>query len=408
MDTLNTVNHPADKNLDFLFDGSVSKTVLCNYLSRSMILEGIIILNGEEQDNYLRMIYHTGAKYIGRSACSWDPGMHEEKIFENMRQTINKAHKADPDIVFEACVFECVSLKVNEIPMPSWVFEAFHKQPEERCFRYEDMIFKDGNGVNVWGKNTSVPDMTNEETQMFFYYRGCAFISLGFEAIHMGQVHWIGENDTGWVCWTKILNMIRGYAGKYARRHFVFINAHTHGILDANGKLMFDFHAWPIRGSLPDGSVDHLTAEENPQKMELKVGDGDAIFTKSLGGSTYSGWSCDSMPYFVEFDNYTSVNPEFKDKAVKWWGYDEITWFANQPKSYRAKWLRYAYNWVNHIDPCGFLEMPGRRSAAIFNGNTIIRYYYSASSTAYSADGLDDEETIRNIWNAGREPDQKA
>ena len=35
-----------------------------------------------------------------------------------------------------------------------------------------------------------------------------------------------------------------------------------------------------------------------------QVGYADAIFTKSKGGLTPSGWSCEHLPYVVEFDNF--------------------------------------------------------------------------------------------------------
>lgn len=403
MVSITGVNHPANKGLDFAFNGGISKKVLCNYLSRSIIMEGITSFGGEMTDNYLRLIYHTGAKYIGRSLCSWGPHVEEENNFKNLMLTLKTAHEVDSDIIFEACIFECVTKMINEIIIPSWVFEAFEMKPETRCFNYDKMLLSDKKGLNLWGEDASVPDITKEETQLFFYYRSCAFISLGYEAIHMGQVHWIGMDDVNYIAWTKVLTMIREYARLNARRNFVLINAHTHGIIDANGKLMFDFHAWPVRGFLPEDSKNHISTEENPQKMELKIGQEDAIFTKSMGGITYSGWSCESLPYFVELDNCQSVYPDFKDNAINWWGYDEITWYANQPAYYRAEWLEYAYRWVNQTDRYGFFEMPGRRTAQILDGERVLRYYYSASNSQFSDDGMDDENTILNIWIADRE-----
>lgn len=397
MTPIDVNNHPANKGLSFSFDGSISKNVLCNYLSRSMIVQSVATMEPDEADKVMRMIYNTGVKYIGRAGCYWNPTSSDEKNFSKVKQVISKAHKTDPNIIFEACFFECISKAVNEIAIPDWVFKAFNKAVEKRNFSYDKMIFPSGKWVNRWGTDSSVPDITQEETQMFMYYRVCSYIDLGYEGLHLGQVHLIGSDDRNWECYTKVLDMIRTYAKKNARRHFILMNAHTHGIIDNNGKLMCDFHAWPIRGAVPAGSIAHEATESNPQEIELKVGYGDAIYKKSLGGKTYSGWSCDSLPYFVELDNYSSDFPN-RNKPQAWWGYDEISWYANQPKSYRAKWLKYAHNWVRDTDSVGYLEMPGIRSARVFNKNSTVGYTYYAASNLFASDGLDDEFAIRNIW----------
>jgi hypothetical protein len=36
----------------------------------------------------------------------------------------------------------------------------------------------------------------------------------------------------------------------------------------------------------------------------LQEGFLDALYNKSKGGKTASGWKCKSLPYLVEFDNY--------------------------------------------------------------------------------------------------------
>ena len=80
------------------------------------------------------------------------------------------------------------------------------------------------------------------------------------------------------------------------------------------------------------------------------------------------------------------------------WGYDEITWFANQPREYRAQWLRYAWDWVPRADPNGHLQMPGGRTlAASVNGS---RWYYANDPSPKVPNGLGDEDAIRAIWAA--------
>ncbi|MBQ4152994.1 MAG: hypothetical protein IJD11_01440 [Oscillospiraceae bacterium] len=396
-------NHEANIGLDFSFQDTVSEEVLRNYLSRSMIAS-MYSTNETKFKEHLRMILSTGAKYIGRAEVRWEPNLQEYAGYPLIKERLAYAHSLDPEIVFEACIFETTSGKVEEIPIPDWVFEAFGEPIEERCFCYDDMIFPDGLFQNHWGPDFSVPDMTRIETQMFFYYRACTYIDLGFEGLHMGQIYLIGAHDTGWACWQKVLNMIREYAKGHARRGFVFINAHTHGMVGPDGKLLFDFHAWPYRGVAPQGSVAHPPTEENPQEIELRVGYVDSIYTKSLGGTTYSGWSCDSLPYFVELDNWSgyedgSTMDQPIDGSYAFWGGDEITWFANQPQWYRQKWLSYVYHWVHTTDPAGYAQMPGNRTAALrFLDGSFEQLSYYCNSSRYLEEGFDDEDCIRQIW----------
>lgn len=78
------------------------------------------------------------------------------------------------------------------------------------------------------------------------------------------------------------------------------------------------------------------------------------------------------------------------------WGMDEISWFANQPQSYRAYWLDYAYNWIRRTDPQGSLMMPGSRPAYLQKENTMSWYY--ANSREFTDYGWDDENAIRSVW----------
>jgi hypothetical protein len=78
------------------------------------------------------------------------------------------------------------------------------------------------------------------------------------------------------------------------------------------------------------------------------------------------------------------------------WGYDEITWFAHQPKQYRAAWLQYGWDWVRKTDPNGYLEMPGSRTATSPNS----RWYFANNPSPAVPTGLGDEDAIRAVWAA--------
>ena len=56
-----------------------------------------------------------------------------------------------------------------------------------------------------------------------------------------------------------------------------------------------DFHAFPLR---------IMEVPDKPQEAILKLGFSDGLYNRSKGGITYSGWSCEHLPYLVEFDNY--------------------------------------------------------------------------------------------------------
>ena len=82
------------------------------------------------------------------------------------------------------------------------------------------------------------------------------------------------------------------------------------------------------------------------------------------------------------------------------WGYDEISWFANQSRAYRARWLRYAWNWLRTTDPNGYLEMPGARTET--SPLNHRRWYEANDPSPAVPDGLGDEDAIRAIWKSAR------
>lgn len=389
-------NNAVNKGLDFKFDGMISEAVLKNYLSRSITYanEASEPLNASSV-SALRTILYTGAKYISRATSCWTPSKTYFESLAGQKEFISMAHSYDKDIIFEACIFENVTNAVNDVAIPQYVFEAFGLPLEARNFSYDKMKFPDGTYVE---ENSCIPDVTQTETQMFFYYRMCEYIKCGYEAFHMGQILKIGKNDTGWEVYTKLLNMVRDFAKTNAYRHFAMFNAHTHGITGSDGLLLLDFHAAPCRAQEPVDAVSHEISENNPQEAYLEFADG-VIYGDSLGGTTHSGWNCEHLPYYVELDNYSFSGTilDRPNRNTMWvWGRDEISWFANQPDSYRRYWVSYAYNWVRDNDSQGFFCMPGRRSATIIGASGGKRYVSDCSLLNRS--GFDDYEAIRNTW----------
>ncbi|MBQ7338318.1 MAG: hypothetical protein IJW40_07685 [Clostridia bacterium] len=392
------------KDMRYEFKYDISEEVLCNYLAKAVTisLEGSYVPDATNTDHIKSFILNTGAKYICRAATCWSPSLADYSTHAKQKAYIESVHEEDPYVVFEACVFECVSTAVNDIPIPASVFEAFGLPVEERNFSFDAMCFPDGSFKNQWGENTSVPDITRDETMLFLYHRATTYIDLGYEGLHMGQIHLIGRDDKNWERWTELLSMIREYASDNARRKFVFINAHTHGIVGSDDVLLFDFHMYPSR-PMAVGTEAHFPTEDAPQEAIFEEGHSDSIYGKSLGGETYSGWECDSLPYLVELDNYGDDAASLhvpKPDDVRTWGMDEITWYANQPAWYRAEFLEYAYDWVMYeAGGNGYFAMPGQRVARIYDeNNNVLAWQYFAYDPANYKAGSGDEAIIKEIW----------
>ncbi len=384
------------KNI-FDFDGSVSEATLRAYLSRAVTISTTL----DTKKSYIKnFILDVGAKYICRAATCWSPSASDYDTYGGQKTFINAVHRSDSDVVFEACLFECVNKKgVGSIPIPAWVFEAFEQPVEERNFDYDKMVFENGQYKDQWGTDSSVPDMTRLETMMFFYYRACKYIDTGYEALHMGQVYLMGRNDKKWEHYTELTGMIRDYASTHARRHFVFLNAHVKGIIDADGYLMFDFHMWPSR--LYSGEKD---AEGN-EVAYVRVGHVDSIYGMSMGGLTHSGWTCKHLPYLVELDNFgdsQSIGSRTPD-TIYVWGYDEITWFANQSDAYREEFILTIIDQVRTVDEDGYFALPGERVARIYDSEgNIVRWAYYAYDKSQFKDGFGDQAAIKEAF-ASRE-----
>jgi hypothetical protein len=352
-------------------------------------MEGVLNGRGDLNDN-IRMLKSTGAKYIGRSICLWGGEDNLLQNFERARRQLPEVHAADPEMILEACIFEIVTTEVERVPVPDWAFIALGLPVEKRNFRYDAILYPLAQRKRSWGKGGGVPDVSQTETQLWFYFLAASYIDLGFEGIHWGQMEIMNHNDPHLDHYARVFALVRAYAEKRARRGMVLCNAHVpSGGLVRDGQLLLDFHAFPLRvKEVPD----------HPQNAVLEVGYLDSIFLRSKGGRTYSGWNCEHLPYLAELDNYgASRHPGEAGQGNDWvWGYDEISWFANQSKEYRSQWLRYAWNWVRKTDPAGFLQMPGSRTET--SPLNHRRWYYANAPSPAVPDGLDDEEAIRAIW----------
>jgi hypothetical protein len=375
----------------FQFDRTISREVLENYLSRAITMEGLLNGRGDLDDN-IRMLKSIGAKFIGRSLCLWGGEANLLRNLERAKQQLPKVHAADPEMILQACIFEIVTTQVEQVPVPDWAFAALGRPVEKRNFRYADMLYPNGRFKDHWRRGNSVPDVSRPETKLWFFFLGASYINVGCEAIHLGQTELMNHNDRNLDHYSEVLSLIRSHAAKHARRHMVLLDSHVpSGGLVRDGRLLMDFHSFPLR---------IMEVPDKPQEAILKVGFSDGIYGRSKGGMTFSGWKCEHLPYLVEIDNWGVSRQPGQPKAggIWIWGYDEITWFAHQSREYRAKWLRYARDWVRRTDPNGFLQMPGSRT--VRSPRDGMRWYYANKPGTAVPDGLGDEEAIRAIWAA--------
>lgn len=373
------------------FDRTISRSVLEDYLSRAITMEGWLNGRGDFDDN-TRMLKSIGAKFIGRALCLWGGEANLLSNLDRAKQLTPKVHAADPEMMLQACIFEIVTTQVDQVPVPDWAFAAFSQPVEKRTFRYADMLYPDGRFKDHWRAGQSVPDVSRPETKLYFYFLGASFIDVGCEAIHLGQTELMNHNDKRLDHYSQVLALIRSHATKQARRHMVLLDSHVpSGGLVRDGHLLMDFHSFPLR---------IMETPDKPQEAILKVGFSDGIYGRSKGGTTFSGWKCEHLPYLVEIDNWgVSKQPgQAKAGSIWIWGYDEITWFAHQSPQYRSNWLHYAKNWVRQTDTNGFLQMPGSRT--LVSPLDRKRWYYANNPSPTVPDGCGDEAAIRVIWSA--------
>jgi hypothetical protein len=384
----------------YQFDSTgISRKVLENYLERAITMVYLLIPeNPEGRRTYsyhaddVRMVKHTGAKFIGRAIYRWggESLLNRSSFWDRARSIINDLHAYDHDIIVQGCLFEIVTEEVDQVNIPAWVFEAYGLPVESRNFSYASMLNCQGKGVDHWRKGSSVPDISEKETQLWFYFLACSYINIGCEAFHLGQIELIGMNDPERNAWAKVIGKIRDHAKAHARRHWVILDAHVpNGGMLKNDISLLDFNSFPLRiREIP----------EKPYEGKLQVNFLDGIYTKSKGGISPSGWKCDHLPYLVEFDNFgRDKKTNVADTTTHFvWGWDEISWLSLQPEEYRNNWLKYAYNWIRKTDPNGHLEMPGCRMITCPN-ESQDSYRANTKSPACPI-GYSQEATIKALW----------
>lgn len=385
---------------DYKFDREgISRRVLENYLERSVTMAFVLVPEKPEgrrvypfHGDEVRFIRSIGAKFIGRAIYRWggESRLNSEEFWRTAKTLIKTVHAFDSDVIFQGCLFEIVTKDVENVKVPKWVFEDFGLPVEERNFSYQSMLNKNGKLVDHWRKGSSVPDVSREETQLWFYFLAGSYLTIGCEAFHLGQIELIGMNDPDREAWAGLLRKIRKRAATHARRNWVLLDAHVpRGGMIVDGVSLLDFNSFPLRIK---------EVPEKPLQGVLEVNHLDSLYQKSRGGRTPSGWPCENLPYLVEFDNFgRSRKPDVADTRSHFvWGWDEITWFARLKEEERNRWLIYAHGWIRDTDSNGHLQMPGSRMISAPN-ETFGSYRANTKSPACPV-GYSQEETIRKLW----------
>ena len=383
---------PASRSGPYHFDGTISREVLDNYLSRAISMEGLLNGRGDLADN-IRMLKSIGAKFIGRSLCLWGGEANLLRNLERAQQQVPKVHAADPEMILQACVFEIVTSQVEQVPVPDWAFVALGRPVEKRNFRYADMLYPDGRRHNQWGRNASVPDVSRPETKLWFYFLAASFIDLGIEAIHFGQAEIMNGNDPELEHWSQVLTLVRAARGQArppahgalrcprparrpgARRAaaagFPLVPAADHG------------GPRPAAGGDPEGRLlrRHLRPEQGRadlQRLEVRapaLPGGDRQLGRQPAAGAGEGRAASGS-------GVTTRSPGSRTRA----------------NNIATTGCDYAWDWVRKTDPNGHLQMPGSRT--LRSPRDGKRWYYANTPSPAVPDGLGDEETIRAIWAA--------
>ena len=91
---------PHRTELDYRFDGHISRLVLENYLARSATVASLLHL---ASDDDLRMMQNTGVKFAGRVIWMWGSESRIDALVKTGEPFVKRIHEMDPDIVLHTC-----------------------------------------------------------------------------------------------------------------------------------------------------------------------------------------------------------------------------------------------------------------------------------------------------------------
>ncbi|MBS1589493.1 MAG: hypothetical protein JST52_07765 [Bacteroidetes bacterium] len=296
---------------------------------------------------------------------AWDWPIHLNRC----HATVKDIKIIDSSIVVQAAVNEYIDVAtVNSFDIPDYVFKEFSLPYTKRHFDIYKMAYLDfmSNQSHVWSSagltngmpNAIKPDITQLESQMWYYYCATQFIDMGCESINFADIGQIIQADTALSYCASLFLRIRNYANGNGKIRFLLITGHHVKGLKRGNNLLFDFASSPIR------PFEYGSANFNGggAKIDFTGCMPWSIYGRTIGGITPSGWGCAHLLGSVFLDNYgNSGNPNtwgVPMKGCNLYHFDEITWFALQDKSYRERWLKYAFYKIRCMDNNLYFALP--------------------------------------------------
>jgi hypothetical protein len=485
---------------DYDFYGTMSEEVMHRYLSKSILMEALCNpkhdyttqtgpsngsanpLDNEYEEN-MQMLIDLKPAYvsgIGGQSYQGTHGNNElQELFNNMRRTIDRLRITIPHIICEAYITEEVASWWTAHPNPTPIpFYVFYDLGIDRIYRGGDLISGTYRPHDpsvpvetvlivyppVWDRTTLHPfltfdanwmhfdppstidqnaDVSQIETQLFYYYLATKYIDAGIESIAFSDYFVVARDDLGYRKTWLLFQAIRRYAARYARRGLVLLNAHDDGLKNYyydlpsrvpipfwERRMLFDFCSWGIGFTRP--VFPPCTPEYQPQTLTTKYG---PIY-RSPGGLNPQGWICKHSPYVIHLDHGNGINTTDRDEGCEYariipgfldstpwmqdhhrdceddweqcgYGWDNMSWFASQgdidnptvKPFHRDRIYTYLYYKIKCFDPYGHF---------MFSGREFIRKKSSAEPTVYRANMLRastltpevymQQDTIKKCW----------
>lgn len=339
---------------------------------------------------HLDLVADLQPSLVGRAALVWGWEHLMVRSLNGLSGRVTALHEVAPQAVVQGCIFEFVSRDIERVTVPPHVLEAFGQPVTNRTYDFDAMLPTDREPDWFGGQidQAVVPDITRLEVRLWFYHLASLYLDAGLEAIHLGNLERMARSDTDLVVTRRFVERVRHHAAENARRGWVILDAHTHG-MEVGGRLLLDFHSFPLR---PREVGDPAQAD-----VVLELGFQDSIYGRSLGGVTPSGSLVTSQRFLVEVDNgYAGPTPGGCDLPECVWGSDEITWFASLPGEDRDRLLRYFWARVPELDPAGRFQIPVVRQlqAMLTRGCGL----YLAHLPEDLACGAGQAPTIAELW----------
>lgn len=327
---------PAFASNNFYFYDSISENTILSYISRT--IHWTPPYNDVSLDRYVKRVgfdkffsetVGAGAKMILQAENTWRDSAITPADIEKLSPVLSLTHNKDPETIFNVFIAERVNKDyVNGISIPKYVFDAFNIPTVNRNFDYDLMFNSSWPYINIWGANNSAPDITQLETQMWYYYYSTLYINAGFESIWLGQIYVTAKSDIGYTETHKLVQKIREYGSEHARRKYIIVISHQLGDVLYEGQPIFD-HLFYIT---------HFGLDSN-NNMKAYIPSNNWI-NCDLYASACEYYSrhalSENMPLLLMFDNGGSMHDPHHPQLN---GFDPITYFATRPKSQRHEYL---------------------------------------------------------------------